>query len=255
MSRLNAELASAFGLLTQIPLGRFLPEPEAVDHGRSVWSYPLVGLALGALAGLIYRLAIGFGMMPLLAACWTLVASILLTGGLHEDGLADTTDGLGGGRNPARKLEIMQDSRIGSFGTLSLLLSLALRGSALVSIARPSQVAVALIVAGVLGRTVMIVPLRFSCPARPSGMAAALGAVRPGPASAGIVIGIVVAGLLIPLRLAVLLIAVTLALGLAWSRWLTQQVGGYTGDTLGALELIAECLILTIMAIEYSPAR
>ena len=75
-------------------------------------------------------------MAPALTAGWALAALVLLTGGFHEDGLADTADGFGGGRTRERKLEIMRDSRIGSYGALALVLSVGIRAAALATMAR-----------------------------------------------------------------------------------------------------------------------
>src|ERR1700759_5687818 len=97
---LRAELAAAFLLLTRLPLaalGRGLPFPEP---SRCVWAYPIVGATVGAIAAAAFLLCSRLGLPPGLAAVWSLAASALATGALHEDGLADTAGGLGGGRPP-----------------------------------------------------------------------------------------------------------------------------------------------------------
>lgn len=247
MSR-RAELAAAFGLLTRLPLGRFLPAPDAVDYGASVWAYPVVGVVVGGLVALVYAVSLRIGMTPALGACWALVASVLLTGGLHEDGLADTADGLGGGRSIERRLAIMRDSRIGVFGGLALVLSLAVRGAAIVAIGAPDRVASALIVAGALGRAGMVVVLRVIGPARSDGLAAGLGGVpaRAAAAAGGIagLIGVLFAGVLPGLSLA----AVVALAALGWAGVNRRRLGGYTGDTLGAIEVIGECIVLSLIA-------
>ena len=97
-------------LLTRLPL---FTTPH-VDPAKCVWAYPIVGATVGAITAAAYAAAAWLGLSPMLASGWTLAVAVLLTGALHEDGLADVADGFGGGATAARKLEIMRDSRIGS---------------------------------------------------------------------------------------------------------------------------------------------
>ena len=120
MGRRRTELVSAFGLLTRLPVADLTPPGDYADPARAVWAYPLAGLAVGLIGGLVYWLAAALAIPPMIAGVLALGAMVLATGGLHEDGLADTADGLGGGRDKARKLEIMRDSRIGSYGVIAL---------------------------------------------------------------------------------------------------------------------------------------
>ena len=247
MKRRIQELAAAFALLTRLPVGLLLPAGTAVNYGDCVWAYPVVGLKVGILGGIVFWLAARFGMPPALAAGWTLAALVLITGGLHEDGLADTADGFGGGRGRERKLEIMRDSRIGSYGAIALILSLGLRGAAIASMAGPGAVLVALIVAGMLGRAAMIGILLVLQPARADGLAASLGRVPVGPAATGLAIAVLAAVGLLTFSMAFTGVALALT-GVATMAWLArQQVGGYTGDVLGATEIVVECLVLTVL--------
>ncbi len=248
MKRLLDELAAAFGLLTRLPVGPFLPPGAAVNHAGCVWAYPVVGLKVGLLGGIVYWLAAWFGMPPALAAGWTLAALMLITGGLHEDGLADTADGFGGGSGRDRKLEIMRDSRIGSYGAIALILSLGLRGGAIAAMAAPGAVLIGLIVAGALGRAAMIVLLLALQPARTDGLGASLGRVPAGPAASGLAIALLAAGVLLGVPVAFRAIASAL-IGTAFMALLARrQIGGYTGDVLGATEIVVECLVLTALA-------
>src|SRR3989338_4047668 len=126
---LLADLVGGSGLLTRIPvpLAR-APRPDAC------WGWPVVGLAVAGIAAVAGAVAMGCGVPAGPAAALVLGVQALLTGGLHEDGLADTADGLFGGRDKERRLEIMKDSRIGSYGTLALLLVTLLRWSALAAV-------------------------------------------------------------------------------------------------------------------------
>jgi adenosylcobinamide-GDP ribazoletransferase len=243
-----AELAAAFGLLTRLPAWRWVEGADAVDPAKAVWAYPVVGAVAGCLGGGAFWLAWAAGIPAAPAAFWSLAALVLLTGALHEDGLADTADGFGGGDNRQRKLDIMRDSRIGSFGAIALLLSLALRGSAIASMAGPRDVAVALVVSGMLGRGGMLVVLLAARPARPDGLAAALRGVSAGTAAFGIAIAVVAAwALLGAASWGVLAATLVCSLGLAWLA--RAQVGGYTGDVLGATEVVGECVVLTLLSL------
>lgn len=231
-----AELVGAFTLLTRLPVGGFVAtHPPSAD---CVWAYPVVGLAAGGLAGLLLHGLQQAGMPQPLAVLWALAAYVLLTGALHEDGLADTVDGFGGGGTVARKLEIMRDSRIGSFGALALVFSVAVRAIALALSARPE---LALILTAILGRGAMLLPLVLLRPARVDGLAAVLGG---GTARAwtGLLLA-ALAGVFAP-RAAL----AALAGGLGMTLLARRQVGGYTGDVFGAAEQVAECACLSVLA-------
>jgi adenosylcobinamide-GDP ribazoletransferase len=233
------ELVAAFMLLTRLPvarLSRLCPPP-----GASVWAYPIVGAVVGAIGAGVFWVGDFAGLPPAMAAIFAVGGTILVTGGLHEDGLADTADGFGGGSERLRKLEIMRDSRIGSFGALALMLSLALRVAALAALREPGAVAVALVVAGALGRGAMVGVLLILRPARASGLAAALGATPHRTAGVGLAIAAAFA-LLAPVALPAAILA---AVGMAVLA--RRQIGGYTGDVLGATEQAAECAILTAL--------
>ncbi len=241
-----AELVGACTLLTRLPVGGLAaahPPP-----GDCVWAYPLAGALAGGLGAGVLSLAMAAGLPQPLAAGWALAITVLLTGGLHEDGLADTADGFGGGRTPERKLAIMRDSRIGSFGALALLFSAGLRGTALSLSPRP---ALALLLAGVLGRGAMLLPLLLLRPARPDGLAASLGQRQAGRLATGLAVA-ATGGLAVAATTGLGASAATAAAGLAGllvAGLARRQVGGYTGDVLGAAEQAAECAALTVLAV------
>ncbi|MBV9758851.1 MAG: adenosylcobinamide-GDP ribazoletransferase, partial [Alphaproteobacteria bacterium] len=124
MREVLRDLVRAFALLTRLPTPSHRGEGAVAG---CVWAFPIVGATVGAIGAAAYWLACGVGMKPALAAVLALAAQVVATGGFHEDGLADTADGFGGGTTPAEKLAIMRDSRIGTFGVLALVLVLALR--------------------------------------------------------------------------------------------------------------------------------
>jgi adenosylcobinamide-GDP ribazoletransferase len=242
------DLISAFMLLTRLPVGPFARRGGPPDLARCVWAFPVVGLVVNGAAGLVYGLAHTLGMPPLLAAVWTLVASMTMTGALHEDGLADTADGFGGGRTPVRKMEIMRDSAIGSYGALALLLSTAARVAAIASLDRPLIVMTAMIVAGMLGRGGILLLMSVLTPARNDGLGAAMGKPLVMSAVLGLALAVVVSVSFLPIRTSAAAVLLGTSAPLLLAKLAQRQIGGYTGDVLGAGEVVTECVVLTVLA-------
>jgi cobalamin synthase len=117
----RVDLAAALTFLTRLPLPEAVTEPDRPpDLARATRAMPLAGAAIGLGGGAVYWLSAGLGLTPAIAGLLAVAATILVTGALHEDGLADSADGLFAGAESARRLEIMRDSRIGAYGTLAL---------------------------------------------------------------------------------------------------------------------------------------
>jgi adenosylcobinamide-GDP ribazoletransferase len=240
------DFAVAAGLLTRLPIGAAAGEAGAI--AAAGWAFPLVGAGIGGLCALAFVAAEGFGLGPPLAALLALAAGLALTGALHEDGLADTADGLGGGNSREEKLAIMRDSRQGSFGILALVLSLGLRAAALAAIGDPIHAALALVAAHAASRGVLPPLMRALPPARTDGLGATAG--RP-----SLIVSVVAEGLGCVIALA-LLGPVTGGIGLAssggaviFAGWLVRrQIGGYTGDVLGFFQQIGEIVMLLAAA-------
>ena len=249
MNRYLRELAATFGLLTRLPVWRLIRDPTPIDPARCVWAYPLVGACIGGLGGLAYFAATRIGLTQSLAAIWTLACLLLLTGALHEDGMADTADGFGGGRNAARKLEIMRDSRIGSYGTLALFITLAIRAAAIATLAEPLRVITALIAVGALSRAAMIIVLIATAPARKDGLSAALSQIPSAVSAVGLLLSLAIVAACLPPERLVPLVAITAIIPLAMARWAKRQIGGHTGDVLGATAVITECVLLSLLTL------
>jgi adenosylcobinamide-GDP ribazoletransferase len=222
------------------------PHPAPIggaDIARASWAWPVIGALIGLLGALAYWIAYRLNLPPLVAAALAIAATLAVTGCLHEDGLADTFDGLGGG-NRERKLEIMRDSRIGTYGACALAMSLLLRVGALASIASPGPVTLALIAAHAGARAVMPLFLRAVPPARADGLSADAGRPPQASVAAAALLGFLL--LLFSLggvRSLVALLLLLVVLG-AMRRLCLRQFGGQTGDTAGALEQIGEIAIL-----------
>jgi adenosylcobinamide-GDP ribazoletransferase len=233
----------AVQFLTRLPVPRLASfEPEWPV--RAARFFPLVGQLVALLVGGVWLAAGRLWGAPV-GAVLAVGAGVLITGGFHEDGLADTADGLGGGTTPARRLEIMKDSRIGSFGALALVVGLLARVAALASLS-PWAGVVALVVAHGAARAVAVVAMA----ATPyvgdvTGMKARPAGVRPTPAEAGFALIWGVAPLaLLPWPQALVGAALALAGALAVTLSARRLIGGHTGDVLGAVEQVCEAALL-----------
>lgn len=233
------EARLAFMLLTRLPMGRMEFAPPLA---AAVWAYPLVGAVVGALVGVVFSLA-SVGLPPVAAALLAIGAGVLLTGAMHEDGLADLADGFGGGGTRERKLEIMRDSRIGSYGVIALVLVLGLRAETLAAL--PAGGAVLRMVGlGALSRALLPVIMFFLPPARADGLGQAAGSVVAKlPMLAGLALAVILA-----LPFGVLPAATMALVALALAILARQQIGGFTGDVLGAVQLLTETAGLCILA-------
>src|SRR6202043_431868 len=184
---LIADLRIAISLVTRVPLAPAAPVGGG-DIARASWALPVAGLLIGLTGAVAYWLAFRARLLPEPAAALTLAITLLLTGAMHEDGLADTFDGFGGGKSREAKLAIMRDSRIGSYGACALGISLLLRWSALAVIAEPRWVAIALIVAHVSARASLPVFMLLVPPARSDGLSTSAG--RPPSTSVAVALAL-----------------------------------------------------------------
>ncbi|MEP9396188.1 adenosylcobinamide-GDP ribazoletransferase [Mesorhizobium sp. KR2-14] len=241
LDKLGKDFALALVFLTRLPL------PHLDFSGRSLssalWAAPLVGVVVALIGGSVFALATWLGLASGPAAALALTATMLVTFCLHEDGLGDTADGFGGGRTRERKLEIMRDSRVGTYGVAALALSVLLRWTALSELASAPQVFSALIAAHAASRGLIPGFMHLLPSARTQGLAADAGA----PSAEVAVIAAALAALaLVLLGLSgAVAIAAMLALWFLLLRWLClSQIGGHTGDTIGALQQGAEILVL-----------
>jgi adenosylcobinamide-GDP ribazoletransferase len=245
ISGLSTDLRTGLAFLTRLPLASSAPSTGS-EVARASWTFPVVGAAVGALGALLYWIAHGLGLQPFVSAALAVTATLLVTGCLHEDGLADTADGFGGGGTRERKLEIMRDSGIGSYGAAALILSLLLRVGAIASLAGPALVAPALIAAHAGARATMPAFMRRVPRARDDGLSAGAGDPPQGSAVLAVAIGVVVLLLCLGLG-ATVIAALLLATATVLLAWLSvTQIGGQTGDVLGTQEQVSEILILLV---------
>lgn len=243
------ELGVACIFLTRLPI-RLAGPLSMGDLAAAVQWFPVAGVLVGALGALAYMLAGLVGLATLPAAILAVAVMVLATGALHEDGLADSADALGAGQDRQRALAIMRDSRIGSYGTIALMLVLLLRVAGFAGMWEPASFARVVIAAAAVSRGLMPVVMRFVPQARSDGLAAGVGRPELGRVLLGVGLGLAIALALLPWQLALqaALIAAVVGLGLAW--WLARRFGGYTGDTLGAVQQAGDvAFILAIAAV------
>ncbi|CAN5173263.1 adenosylcobinamide-GDP ribazoletransferase [soil metagenome] len=239
----------ALQFFTRVPVPRWVGfEPDWLN--QSARYFPAVGLVVGGVAALVLWIGHAF-FTPAVAVGLSMMASVLLTGGFHEDGWADTCDGLGGAVSRERALVIMKDSRIGAYGAIGLVLMLGTKAAALVALPLPVAVP-ALLLAHTASRaaaTALIRMLPYAgdvehAKAKPlaqrisgGGLAVAIGSVL----LVAVVLGLFEGAWWPAIASSLLLVvAGTWALG----RWLIKRLGCYTGDTLGATQQVTELLVL-----------
>ncbi|MBC04755.1 MAG: adenosylcobinamide-GDP ribazoletransferase [Thalassospira sp.] len=232
----------ASALLSRVPV-RGIDDFRAELIARSVWSWPLVGLLLAGFALLPAMLVYTLTANTLIFAIVALAGMVLLTGSMHEDGMADCADGFGGGFERARKLEIMRDSHIGTYGVVALILCFGLRLILLSAAGDAGQAAILFLVMAIVSRAAMPVVMHVLPPARADGLSQ--GAGRPNLMMVGLgvslaaILALVLSGVLATLAI---LLSGILAVGLVAlvAKW---QIGGQTGDVLGATQIMTELFI------------
>lgn len=239
-----------------VPVLPFEAEPYAMlDFSTSVRVLPFAGFFIGGLGGLVLWGTLALGLPPLAAAAFAIAFLLLATGAFHEDGLADTADGLGGGMTLERKLEIMKDSRIGTFGGAALIMSLLLRTLLIAEIASrfgAPAAALAMAASGGASRVAALMLHALLPAARNDG--AAWAAAKPLPSTLvlatllAILVGLSPMALSLPPERLALGLALMAAAGFAMAGLAQRQIKGMTGDLAGATQQVAEILFFAVLA-------
>lgn len=248
LSLLLADTAACVRFFSRLPIPRTCPadDPAASpDFGRISRTAPLAGLIVALPASLL-GLVLGFTQLPSLATAFVMCGALaMITGALHEDGLADVADGFFGGSTPERRLEIMKDSRIGAFGALALMISIGLRAAliaALLTRYGPTYAILVFLGAEAFSRALLVWQWSTLLSARPDGLGARFGIPGPTATRQAILLGVLclipgasilsVSALSAGLLLSTLTAHVTAKLAL-------RKIGGFTGDVLGAIQQVA----------------
>jgi adenosylcobinamide-GDP ribazoletransferase len=237
----------ALQFLTRVPVPAWVGYRDQWLH-QCARHFSLIGLFVGAVAALVLLAASALWPWPL-AVLLSMVATLLLTGAFHEDGLADTFDALGGAVSREKALVIMKDSRLGTYGTVALVAVLALKAASLLALG--SQAVAALLLAHCASRALPVALIRWlpyagdadAAKAKPLSTQVSLGGV-----SVAVLWTLVVASGLISTRLleataVVLSLIAAVLVALLMARWLHRRLGGFTGDTLGATQQLGELAI------------
>ncbi len=241
------DIPAALGLLSRLPVP--VDVEQATARGAAAaWAYPVAGLVIGAVAALLASVALWLGLPAAVTAALALTTLVIFTGAMHEDGLADSADGLWGGWDAAQRLGIMKDSHIGVYGVAALVLAFLLRWSAITTLVVAGLHWAGLITAAMLSRA-CVTGLMAALPhARPDGLSQSVGRPSAGAAGVAALIALVAAFLFWGwwgLLLAVIAEAAVLAcMGIA-----RAKIGGQTGDILGATQQVTEIAVLLGMLV------
>jgi adenosylcobinamide-GDP ribazoletransferase len=248
LRRLPNDTAASLSFFSRLPV-----EAPAgpFNLSRSAGGWPLAGIILAVVPALDVVINAWLGIPPLVSAFLVVAIGVALTGALHEDGLADTFDGIVGGRNPPERLYIMRDSRLGVFGVLALILSVAVRAAALSAlIVVPADAVLALIGVAAVSRALALWHWSTTEPARTDGMA--FDGRRPDTEALqiGLLTGLIAwLVLLVVFGFAALLGLVVAMLAIAFhSSFVNRRIRGHTGDTIGAAQQITETLLLACLS-------
>ena len=240
-----ADLRAVAMFLTRLPLGN--PDVGDVPIARILWAFPVVGWVLGLGAGAVFASGLAFGLGVLPAAALAVAMEVWATGAFHEDGLADTADGLSGATQED-SLEILRDSRLGTFGVSALALSLVARFAVIAAVAEPLAVIALLAAAGAISRAALAWSMALLPPARADGMSAFIGVPTLREALIASVIALGLALISVGIGLAVIALVVAAIGAGALSAMARRAFGGQTGDVLGATQQVTYVLILMVLS-------
>ena len=252
-----SDLRNAGAFLTVLPVAPSCPSTDTeIEAAQTVGDrlqratvfFPLVGAGIGLVAGLMLLGAFELGLQPLSCALIGLASAALLTGALHEDGLADFFDGLGVSGPAEKRLAVMRDSRIGTFGTLAVVFGIGIRASILSGLSSADLAMAALIAGGAASRSMLPIAMRWQRPARTQGLSANAGAPSGPQVVAACAIAFIIALVTVGLW-GSLAIGAAVAFAVLLIAMIAQKAfGGQTGDVLGAMQVAAETLALATVA-------
>lgn len=243
------DILLSLSFLTRIPISKdLLFERNLMD---AAWSFPLIGALVGFLGGMVALLLSYFNISPIIISFTTIGAIILLTGGLHEDGLADTADGFGSNKHPEDKIKIMRDSQIGVYGTLALIIAISVKAVALSELIHNDQFftcIIALIVSGALSRSTIVGIAFFLEKASETGLAHFAGKPRANVVGICFLISILLCIFLLPLTKVLAMILLSIVTTVVIGFLSKKQINGYTGDILGTTQILSETALLIYLA-------
>ncbi|MGE3769666.1 MAG: adenosylcobinamide-GDP ribazoletransferase [Bdellovibrionales bacterium] len=244
--RALARLAAAIKILTRFRIFQDRQWPEGVMQESIIW-FPFIGLVIGAFGAAIDGIGSLMGMTPFVTAPLALAGMIWISGALHEGGLANMSDGFGGGATREQKLEIMQDSRIGTYGTVVVTLSLITKAGAISSLSSSDTVFAGLVIACVWSRVLMPLVAAWLGPVRADDPVAQLGKPSGERLTISLIFAVLITLFLADATAAGLMLGAGLLAALAVAVLAQRQIGGFTRDVLGATQQIVELSMLVML--------
>jgi adenosylcobinamide-GDP ribazoletransferase len=240
------DFAVALSLLSRLPVTTLIDIPQAAwaRQANAVWTFPFVGVVIGSIAAMVGYGAILLGLPATLAAGCVLAALMACTGAMHEDGLADCADGFWGGWTTERRLDIMKDSQIGTYGVVSLGLVTGARWLAYAALLQTGVIGVVAVAA--MSRGLVPAVMAALPHAKSDGLSRSVGQPLPQGALLAAALGLVIGVLCLGLVGITAMIVAALAVA-ALAKITTAKIGGQTGDVLGASQQIGELAILLVL--------
>jgi adenosylcobinamide-GDP ribazoletransferase len=242
-----AAISENLRFFTRLPIGRSEQPPA---FGRIAWAAPISGAIVGAFGATALLISHQLGFPAMVSATIAVSVEVVLTGALHEDGLADVFDGFGGGNDPKTKLAIMRDSRIGAYGAIALFLILLMRVEAIGALTPPraSFAAAAVVLGAAAARAAALAPLAWALPARNDGAGASAGSLGTAALRSAAVVHLLLATLLGLTSLGIVRAIFACIVGAVCVRLFIilaqRQIGGQTGDVCGASAGLAQVIVL-----------
>lgn len=237
-------LLNSFALMTRLPMpSKFTSEIIAT------WPYPIIGIIIGVITAVVYTIFYILGFSPIPCALFALAANVFITGALHYDGVSDTADGLWGGHDKDSRLGIMKKSDQGSYGSLAIFITASLYVGLINDLEYPSIVAVGIISGAIVSRCAVAWAQNILAPARNSGIAASIGKATAIESFFATIVTIVALVYIGGYNFALIITVVTLLSTLFLALLFKTKIGGNTGDTLGATQIVIELITISTIII------
>ena len=244
------DILAALMFLSKFPVSWEKISEDPPDFSRAFWAFPLIGLFLGSISGCVTLLFSFLGLSSFVSVTIGISIGMLITGALHEDGLADSFDGLIGGNTTEQKIEIMRDSKIGTYGCIALLLNILIKIGCLTSLAEQSLWLVfsGFIVSGALGRAMIVFLRSMSDPVSDKGLSSITERTEGAVLWSALGIAFLSAIIFAPFWVAIVGFILCIIFTYFIRAYVENKLGGITGDILGATEQLSELIFLLLFA-------
>jgi len=239
------DLVATIMFFTRIPVNWSFFSNKAPDLTRAVWAFPIAGFLIGILSGSVGDFLINLGLPNFLSCVIAIALSVILTGAFHEDGLADTADGIGAGGTPSRINKIIHDSRLGTYGVISLVLGLLIRLGLILTLVENGYSLIFILSIGFAsGKLAIIFTRKFFNQSKFAKIGSIIGTISPKKFFLATLIWILPALTIFPFYGILLGIVFMISLSLIIGFKSKKALGGITGDILGAVAFSTELVFL-----------